>query len=252
MKRLDCICLAALALLISNANSFGAEATLEWENAAFCQFATKFDPAKYHEEELKNTINAIFNDDFDQRPSLHMGLIGPGDRLASKTVEYQQECEQAKDKLANLPVIELPGMEDYRKLKLEELEDWCRVDTLQSRAASGDPSALREYTPSAAQCSSFIDALEGKTDIRAVWREVVNANCRTNADPQACKSRLVAGENRSDNDDSIKLDVLTYGWMHCSVPYLKVNNPQNADSMRAALQVRFRRLFRTKAYPCGD
>jgi hypothetical protein len=193
--------LAALVIAISNGNSFGAQATFEWEDAAFCRFETKFDPAKYDKEKLQNTINAIFSDDFDPRPSPDMGLIGPGGRLTSKTAEYQQKCELAKSKLANLPVIELPGIEDYRRRKLEELEDWCRVDTLESRAATGDPSALREYTPSAAHCSSFIDALEGKTDIRAVWREVVNANCQTNADPKACKSRVVAGENRSDNDD---------------------------------------------------
>lgn len=242
---------AVLLMAISNGNSFGAQATFEWENGALCRFATKFDPIKYNEEKLKNTINAIFNDDFDPRPSLHMGLIGPGGRLASKTAEYRQECELAKDKLANLPVIELPGIEGYRKLKLEELEELCSVHTLEGIAASGDPSALRRYTPSAAHCSPFIDALEGKTDIRAVWREVINASCRTNAEPEACRSGALGGENRPVTDDSIKLDVLTYGWAQCSVPYLKVNNGR-APPMRAALQASFRRLFRTKAFPCSD
>jgi hypothetical protein len=50
-------------------------------------------------------------------------IVGPGGRLTSNTAEFQQKCELAKGKLADLPVIELPGIENYRKLKLEELED---------------------------------------------------------------------------------------------------------------------------------
>jgi len=152
----------------------------------------------------------------------------------------------------HLPVIELPGIEDYRKLELEDLEESCRFNTLESRAASGDPEALREYTPSAAQCSPFSDALEGKTDIRAAWRDMVNSQCRSNAEPDTCRADFFSAENRPNPVERIKLDILTFGWVHCSVPYLKTSDLRKSESMRTALKMSFRHRLKIKAYPCSD
>jgi len=58
MKHVARVCLTVLALLTSN-SSYGAQRTIAWENGAQCQFETRFDPAKYDEEKLKNTINVI-------------------------------------------------------------------------------------------------------------------------------------------------------------------------------------------------
>lgn len=243
---------AVLALLICS-DAYGAQKTITWEDGMFCRFEIKFDPTKDDEEKLKNTINVVFLDGFYKRDFPQIALDHPGGHLVSNPTEHRQACELTKDKAFNLRVIDLPGIEDYRKLKLEHLEDWCRFSTLESIAASGDPSALREYTPAVAQCSPFIDALEGKTDIRALWRDMINSQCRNSSQPETCRDRFLSAEKGSNPGEKIKLDVLTFGWQNCAVSYLKINSAtKTAETMQARLEKSFRHRFRVKNYPCGD
>lgn len=237
-------------LLISN-SSYGAQATMTWEDGALCQFELKFDPTKYDRERLKNTIDAAYGDDFFSIPSPAMAIDRDG-RITSQITEFQQACDRKRDAVANLPLLELPGAEEARKLSLEQLEETCRFDVLEARAALGDPAALRQFAPSAAQCSSYIDALEGKTDLRAVWRNMVESRCRDNSRPDVCKANFFSAETRPNAEARIKADVLTYGWGNCTTRYLKTADVQKESSIRAKLEKGLRRLFKIKAYPCSD
>ena len=147
MKLFGYIYAAVLALLISSA-AYGAQKAMRWENGAQCEFETKFDPAKIDEDKLRNTVEVLFGDGFDKQPTLVAALIGPGGSLTSNTDEYQQACERERMRIENLAVLDLPGIETYRKRSLEEFEETCRFNVLEGRAASGDPAALREFTPS--------------------------------------------------------------------------------------------------------
>jgi hypothetical protein len=251
MKRLGYFYPALLALVMSG-HAYGAQKTIAWEDGMFCRFEIKFDPRKDDEEKLKNTIDVVFLNGFYKKDFPDIALDHPGGHLVSNPEKYRQACELTKDKATNLRVIDLPGIEDYRRLKLEQLEDWCTFNTLKSIAAAGNPSALRENTPSVAQCSPFIDALEGKTDIRAVWRDMINSLCAKDSRAEVCRARFLAAENGSNPEERIKLDVLTFGWQNCSARHPGVNNDQEAETMRAQLEKSFRRRFRVKTYPCGD
>jgi len=197
-------------------------------------------------------VEVIFGDGFYKQPTSVTALIGPGGSLTSNTDEYQEACEREKERVTNLPVLDLPGIEAYRKWSLEEFEDTCRFNTLEGLSASGNPGALREYTPSVAQCSPFIDALEGKTDIRTVWRGVINSQCQKTSKPEECEANFLKADNGPNPSERIKFDVLTYGWRRCSVPFLKTSDLQKGESMRAALEKSFRRRFKVKAFPCAD
>ncbi len=251
-QHLGRICTAALVLLISGA-SFGAQKSIEWQDGMFCEFETKFDPAKYDEEQLRNTIEVIFGDGFAKDPGLTVALIGPGGSLTSNTAEYQQACEHERERVIKLSVLDLVGIEDYRKWSLEVFDDRCRFNVLRGRAASGDPSALREFTPSVATCLPFIEALEGKTDIQALWRGLVDARCKENGRPDQCKAEHYSAASRPNGEDRIKFDVLGFGWTTCSTRYLKTNAlTDRTGKMRAALEKQFRRQFKVKAFPCSD
>jgi hypothetical protein len=132
------------------------------------------------------------------------------------------------------------------------LEDSCRFDILEGRAALGDPAALREFTPSAPKCSPFIDALEGKTDIRAVWRNMIGSVCQNFSDPNECRANFLKAESKPSPEDAIKYDVLMFGWNSCSTRYLKENDLHLRDSMLEAIEKKFRRRFKVKAFPCAD
>jgi hypothetical protein len=251
MKLFRYIYPAVLALVISG-DAYGAQKTITWEDGMFCRFEIKFDPRKDDEEKLKNTIDVVFLNGFYKKDFPDIALDHPGGHLVSNPEKYRQACELTKDKTTNLGVIDLPGIEDYRRLKLEQLEDWCSFNTLESIAASGNPSALREYTPAAAKCSPFIDALEGKIDIRAVWHDLINSQCANNSRPEICRASSFSAENGPNLEARMKLDVLTFGWQNCSAHYLKINNEQEAETMRAQLEKNFRRRFKVKNYPCGD
>lgn len=250
-KRLGSIYLTMLALLISS-SAYGAQKTIRWENGAQCEFETKFDPAKYDEEKLRNTAHVIFLDGFYRSPSLVITLDGPGGHLRSNMAEYQQACQREKQKTASLPVIDLPGIENFRKWSLAALEDDCRFNMLQARAAEGDPTALRKFTPSAPKCSSYIDALEGKTNLRDAWREMINAYCRSNSNPEECRANFLKAESWPSPEDAIKRDILDFGWNSCSTAYLKANDLRLRDSMLEKLEKNFRRRFKVKAFPCAD
>lgn len=251
VKRIGCACLVVQALSISRA-SYGAEKTISWEDGGQCKFETRFDPAKYDEEKLRNTTDVIFLDGFYSSPSLVLTLDGPEGHLRSNMTEYQQACQREIEKTANLPVIDLPGIENFRKWSLEALEDLCRFNLLQARAAEGDPAALREFTPSAPKCSSYIDALEGKTDLRTVWGAVINSHCRSNSDPVECRANFLKAESKPRPEDAIKYDVLLFGWNNCSTAYLKGNDLHLRDSMVDKLEKNFRQRFKVKAFPCAD
>ncbi len=251
MKLFGYIYPAVLALLISN-SADGAQRKITWEDGMFCRFEIKFDPTKDDEEKLRNTINVVFLDGFYKKDFPDIALDHLGGHLVSNPEKYRQACELTKDKATNLRVIDLPGIEDYRRLKLEQLEDWCTFNTLESMAASGNPSALHEYTPAAERCSPFIDALEGKTNIHAVWRDMINSQCANNSRPEICRASSFSAENGPNPEERMKLDVLTFGWQNCSTRYLKINNEQEAETMRAQLEKSFRRRFKVKNYPCGD
>jgi hypothetical protein len=243
--------IAVLAMAISTGNSFGAQATLEWEDGAFCQFSTRFDPAKYREETLRNTIDVIYGDNFFDYPSLAIGMDENG-RIKANIAEFQQVCERKKEFLTTLPLLALPGVEAARKSALEEVDEKCKFDTLNGRAALGDPAALREFTPAVAKCSIYIDALEGKRDLRTAWRDVIASTCRRNASPDACEADFLAAETRSNADARIRRDVLDFGWKNCADSYLRDPYRRERASLTTALEKQFRRLFKVKAYPCAD
>lgn len=253
MKRCARVCLAVLAVGVSNP-VFGAQESIQWVDGAFCEFETMFDPAKDDEESLRNTINVIFGDDqFYSYISEFTPPDVPGGIRRRTAVELEQTCKFAKDRAASLPVIALPGIEEFRKLKIEELEDHCWFITSLNRAKAGETAALREYTPSAEKCSVFIDALEGKTDIRAVWRDTIASHCRSNANPEECRTRALQEGSRPDADEQIRDFVLGFGWNNCSTRYTRKGEwAKKTESMRKAIEASFRRRFKVKTFPCAD
>lgn len=252
-KRCARICLAVLTIGVSSP-VFGAQKSIKWEDGAFCEFETRFDPLKVDEESLRNTINVIFGDDkFYSYISSFTSPDAPGGVRRRTPAELERTCKLAKDRAASLPVVALPGIEEFRRLKIEELEDSCWFDTVLNRAKAGEMAALREYTPSAAKCSVFIDALEGKADIRAVWRDTIASHCRLFASPEDCRRSALQEGSRPDADEKLRDFVLSFGWNNCSTSYLKKNEwAKKSESMRKAIEASFRRRFKVKTFPCAD
>jgi hypothetical protein len=231
--------------------SYAAQQTIEWFDELSCSYKIRFDPRKYDEQGLRNTVDLIFVGRMFE-PLLPEIPMRP-ESLSNFSLEnFQQFCERTIRQVSDLPVIELPGIAAYRKLKIEELDDECRFGTIKARAALGDPAALRTYAPSAPKCSRFIDGLEGKADIMTVWREMVSANCQRNSSPSTCRADFLSDEGKPDAMDRIRLLVLQYGWNNCSTAYLRVADRKQSEKMRLALVREFVLRFKIKKSVCSD
>jgi hypothetical protein len=194
--------LAASLLLCCHA-SFAAQKSIEWFDDFDCSHRIRFDPKQYDEQKLINTIDVIFTGS----PFRYVGPNIPFDSAAPADFslgQFRKICESTTGRVTDLAVLDLPGIEAYRKLKLEEIDDECAFDAVKIRAASGDYAALRSYTPSVAKCSPFIDGLEGQADLMTLWRDMVILRCQQNGSPSTCRDSFFSHEKQPDALDRIK------------------------------------------------
>jgi len=230
----------------------GAEAAqVEWTDPISCRYRIGFDPKKYDAARVLNTADFVFATrsipDFPS-PGTHMPYG------ASSVDAYRAACSRHADLLRSLPLADLPRLESFRDLKIEQLTDWCEFGTALIRGHLGDSAALRAFEPSAPHCVRYIDALEDQATTKRVWQEVVVSHCQNNSRPDECRARFLSAEGRPDEAERIRVDVLTYGWQNCSTRYLKTGNSvsQKADLMQAQLLDTFRKRFSMKRAPCAD
>jgi hypothetical protein len=106
---------------------------------------------------------------------------------------------------------------------------------------------------SAAPCSSLVDALEGKTDIMRVWREAVDASCRNNTQPNVCVSTEIANSQKPNGMAWVRYYLLYSAWNNCANNYVRAFDSGGAiPDRRAALEKRFRRLFKVREVECDE
>lgn len=243
--------LTIVIILVSSISdeSYGALRTFIWRDADFCQYEVKFDPRRYEGRRVINTLNFIFRGDLFDAPS-YQTYISLGE---TGLLKYTEACEQQAKKLADIPLVNLSGIESYRNRKIDNLSNECQFGVISFRGSLGNFAALREYGPAVGRCSRFEDALEGKIDITTVWREVVQSTCAKHFSPEACRAAWFEKENRPDAGEQIRRDVFGYGWNNCSVEYLRQNNnTKEMEMFRARLDAELRSRFPINKRQCEE
>ena len=141
MKFLSVAAVFSAGLAPAN-HASAAQKSASWSDEA-CVHRISFDPAKYDEKRLKNTINLLFEPSKFEAPvppfvgeSKDIAGLDPG--------KYDQQCGAALKTVRGFELLPLNGIEDYQRAKTEETEDFCRFGNIQIRGYR-DPSALREY-----------------------------------------------------------------------------------------------------------
>ena len=221
---------------------------MTWEDE-MCSNSLQFDDAKYDETALRNTIGLLFSAAPVETPPAEQ-VFKPEDVAKLDLDRFKAACAEALANAERVTFIALPELKAYWATKVDEIRDTCAFEIAKIRAHR-EPSALREYQPAAAACSRFVDALEGKTDIRQVWRNTITESCRNNADPRQCTNSNVANGTGPNGAEWMRLYVLDFGWNNCAVRYLKVNTAKT-EAARTALQQRFNRLFKIKKKNCDE
>jgi hypothetical protein len=229
--------LPVLAVLFATAAP-AAEKTLSWYDESACTSTIRFDPAKYDEARMKDTVKLLYESDLD--------LPDP------RSENADQVCKDLLETAGRLKFIPLKGIEDYQRVKIAELNDGCEFGSALVRGLK-DPSALRDYRPAATACSRFTDALEGKSDITTIFRETVNRNCsKVPLIQKQCVSEALAGAQKADGKEQVRSYVVNFGWSECAASFMsgKVDR-KKLDQMRADLDKQFRRTFKITAKNCS-
>jgi hypothetical protein len=193
MKR---VCLAVLGFLLICPTSFAADKTLSWTSAStkgFCRNTLRFNPSKYSEGSLWDTIHLLFGPPDFEPPSVGSSFSAE-QYLKFDFDELDQQCVKSLNRAHELMLVPLKGIEDYRRYLVDEVKDTCDFYRIKMQGYSA-PSVLREYRPAAA-CTPFIDALEGKTDMMAMVRETIARSCKDNASPGRCAQDALARDPR--------------------------------------------------------
>ena len=149
---------------------------------------------------------------------------------------------------SRLEFIALPGINDYRRALMDEIKDTCEFETAGIRGFR-EPSALRDYQPAAA-CSPFVDALEGKRDIMAAFRQTVSQHC-SGAEREECVERENARAQKDDGNDWVRLYLVKFGWNNCASEFTRRHeDSRKVELMRAGLAEQFQQTFKITKNRC--
>jgi hypothetical protein len=234
-----------VTLTLSADRSMAGEKVATWSTVPDCTQTVRFDATKVNKPRLHNTFDVLFGDRLSVQLIPNYWLSADG-RPVGNLDDFKKQCERTLAAAGELALLDLPGLEDYRRLKIDEMRDQCNFGEVVIRAHLGDPVALRTYTASAARCGSFVDALDGKMDLWTKWHEVVVAECHDNSRPNICEHEFSLVRERSNPEQRAKFDILRYGWENCSIPFLLSNS---RDTSHVALEGQLRRIRLGWAFP---
>ena len=238
-------------MLVPFVGAWAAEKSLSWDDE-LCHYSIRFDPGKYDEVKVRNTLHLLFGPQDFNAP---LASFPPGPQIIPKGFDLRrttEACSQALETANRLAFLPLKGIDDYRSARVTEIRDSCQFEAVKIRGYR-EPSALREYSPGAAACSRFIDALDGKSEVLAVFRETLDQNCSQNASPELCIGRQIENSQKPDGIEWVRLYLLGFGWNNCANKFaVRTTDGKKLARMRAQLETEFRRQFKVAKEKCDE
>ncbi len=242
---------AAFFLAVCATPCVAAEKTISVSGPG-CDYKVRFDPTKVDERKLRDTANALLGEGF-ANPDFP---VHPATQVYSEALinaDYDA-CMKPSEASRALSLLDIPGLEDLRARRLEQIADTCAYERIKARALTPGGSAriLAEYQPAAQACAKIVEKADDPAALRPIWRALVQKRCVDNSNPAQCRKSGLALENEKDADRLIRADVIGYDWTNCAVPFLKLNQEQEKDdAVRQTLAKEFRKKFKTKEI-CED
>ena len=210
-----------------------------------CTYEIRFRTEQNSEAAVRGTIDLLTDSvpgDVDAPQ-----IWKPDDIAKIDLPKIDAQCANKISKIAWIPTLPLVGIEDYRRLLMEKINDTCRFEKI-GLAGHKNASALREHTATAA-CSVYVDALEGKADLHSVFNEIARNQCSKHADTKQCLGQY---QKNSADIRQVKIDVLGFGWRSCVVPFIKINAPNNSSTIQPKLFTQFRARYGVKRIGCEN
>jgi hypothetical protein len=242
----------AIAIVCTMTGAAGAAEKSFSVTGAGCDYKVRFDPAKVDGARLRDTADLILG---QALPSPDFQVHPPSDIYTEALVKADYEaCLKPGEAARKLAFIDMPGVEDLRSRRLDQIADTCAYEQIKGRALIPGASAkiLLEHKASAQACGRYVQALDDPAGLRAFWRAQVDKRCKINSDPARCRKDSLSMEKQPDADRLIRTDLITYDWNNCAIEFLRLNQDQKRDEeAQQALVKSFRKAFKTKE-TCED
>lgn len=201
-----------------------------------CNYALTYDPAKTGETQIKDTFEFLLLPGWT---TVFGHSVFSADAIKSIDLgKIDEQCAASLTKVKSLKLLPIDAVEARRNATIAEIEDSCRYDRLDSEGFR-NPAALRNYTKASA-CFRYVDALEDKSDLTAMYDEVGRDQCKRSGNVKNCLGDL--RKNRG-NVAEMKVYVQNFGWNHCAIAFNLRNTEQNnekAQTLAHALMKQFK------------
>lgn len=242
--------LLAFALLLAAAQPAAAQMkTYKWEDN-LCTNTVRYDPRKVDLKALEGTVE-ILDADRAHAPVLPF-VETPADIAKIDLDAFSRTCAARAARLRALRLLPLEGIEEFRQERARQIDDACVFGLAYGRGYR-DPSALRSYARASPHCDRFVDALEGKGDMTALWRKQIAEGCVNNASPAACRRRYEDRGNGRDGEAWKRHYLTSFGWNNCATEYTAFNGEgaTRRNAMMEKLAKAFTRAHRVRQ-TCGE
>lgn len=213
--------------------------TYRWADA--CQNTVRYDSRKVDGRALENTVEIL---NIEGVVPIPPSVGAPSDIAKLDPAAFERDCRALAEKIRAFKLLPLPGIEDLRTERARHVDDACMFGVAKIRGYS-QPSALRGYPLASPHCDIYVDALEGKADMTALWRKRIAEDCRSNASPAACRKRDEDRGNGTDGAAWKRLYLADFSWGNCAINHTDFNreDPARRTARFEKLNLAFRKAY---------
>lgn len=207
--------LVAIAIVALFSASVSAQLkNFTWEEE-LCSYRGLYDPKKYTEAELRNTLKLINRNDFNLIEH-STSVFGLSDIARINVAAFDAKYRDMAQRLRELRIVRTPYFQGLRAAKLKELEHYWQMSRT-SMIAFSDPSAINDFKLSPSCNQRFAGPLmKGGDDLMAAWLSVNMDNRSKNSDPERLRREFERQKASSDADTYARIEVITFGWYNCA------------------------------------
>ncbi|MBX3288763.1 MAG: hypothetical protein KF855_05395 [Acidobacteria bacterium] len=202
-----------LAVLLLTSAVQAQMRTFVWQTD-MCEMSGQYDPSKYTEEQLRNTL-ALFGPD-EISLSARATVWNFSEIESLDVAKLDSDHKQMRERIATMPIVNSPYWENARKAKLRELDQVYALSRATMQAYT-KPAVLRDYDRSPKCKADYGEPIvAGGDSLIAAWRKVNEASQSRNVDPERLKQRFETQLASPERLQFALVETMAFGWWNCA------------------------------------
>lgn len=238
------IVITAFMTVLAVQPALGQERTHRWQDG-MCDYTVRFDARRVDPGAVASTAELLSSEQGGVPIAPY--VESPNGLARLDPSAFEAECAAKAARVRGHALLPLDGLPAFRDAMALQFDDACLFGGVKLRGYT-NPSVLRRYVRASPHCDVYVDALEGKTDLTALWRKRVRDNCANNASPAACRQRHEAQGDGPNGEVWKRLYLIGFGWGNCALDHMTSNGAEGkrSDAQRPRLLKAFVKAYRVK------